>query len=188
MHTKIRSESGARFMPQGKVAHRILRERAERLAKPRISDTVSEEATTYIRFQLGEKNEFYGIPYTCAKEVLQHVTPTPIPYAPSFIAGVINRRGVLLAVLDLKKFFFNVTTEYNANAYIIIVTAHGMTVGVLADYVSGSDTFEPTLLDMPLQTEGGIKPEYVIGLHQGMTAILNIEALMGDPQILRRSA
>jgi len=193
MHVKIQQHKkpnkryfAAGFMPQGEEDLRILHERAELFAKHAIDNIENAHEVSYVKFRLGV-HEQYGIPYQYAKEVMHNVTLTKLPFVPSLIAGIINRRGMLLAVLDLKQLFHIQPTEYDNNSYIIVVMGNGMTIGILADGIEGSNAYDPITLDVSLSSDGVIKPEYIVGLHKGRTAIINVEGILSDPQIQVRS-
>ena len=171
--------SSAELMPQNKEAERILRSRAKQMAIQPIDTQKAFGTTSYIRFRLGT-DELYGIPYHFAKEVMRHLTPTTVPFAPYYIAGVINRRGALLSVLDLKKMFHIPLSE---NTHIILVSSGKITVGILTDGIEGIDNYDLATLDAPLPTAGTIKPDYILGLDKGITAIINVEALLADIQL-----
>ena len=170
------------FMPKGIDALQVLAQRSERLAKHVENNVAIDEQVNYIRFRLG-KNEFYGIPYHYTKEVMNNIVPNKLPNVPKYIAGIINRRGALLAIVDLKYFFHTEKNTEDKNPYLIIISANGMTVGMLADSIEGSDYYNPASLDPPLTSDGVTKPEYVLGLHKGTTTIINVEAMMLDPQL-----
>lgn len=173
--------SAADLMPKQKEATRILHERANYLAIHETDTKEKKGFISYIKFRLGA-NESYGVPYHYTKEVMQHMTPIKVPFLPDFIAGVINHRGALLAVFDLKKLFHIQSSVVN-QAYVILITNQHMTVGILADSIDGSDAYDPTALDAALLSEDIIKPEYIVGLHQGLTAIINVDAILSDPQL-----
>ena len=170
--------TAADLMPKNKEAARVLCERANYLARNEINNKEKAGVISYIKFRLGT-NERYGIPYLYAKEVIQYVPPTKVPFVPDYIAGVINRRGGLLPVFDLKQLFHIQSTpaEYT---HIILIAYNNMTVGVLADSIEGSDTYEPSTLDASLTSEALIKPDYIVGLHQGVTAIINVKAILSE--------
>lgn len=170
------------LMPHGIEEQAILRLRTELFAAVEIKD-FNEDGTSYIRFSLGEACESYGVPYQFAQEIIHNELPTKLPGVPPCIAGVINRRGSLIAVVDLKKFFHTQLSDYNEDSYIIVITANGMTMGILADTIEGNAFYEPEKLDPPLSLVDVINPELIIGLHQGRTAIINVEALMLAPEL-----
>ncbi len=168
------------LLPHSKEELSVLRKRAERIAGQVIANLQKTSEAAYICFRLGPREQ-YGLPYSQAKEVMHTLTPTPLPHAPEFIAGVINRRGALLAVLDLRRLFHLQAAE-NGNPAILIASGNQMTVGVMVDSIEGSRTYDPVALDVPLPSEGLIKPEYILGLHQARTALLNMDAILSDLQ------
>lgn len=172
------------LLPQGKDVLPLLQSRAERLAQREIT-VIDKENIAYVRFRLGTgaHSEQYGIPYCYAKEVMRNTIPTPLPGTFPFIAGIINRRGALLTVLDLKQFFHTQLSPYDKESCVIIVTAGGITVGLLADSIEGSDCYDLATLDGPLSSGEAVKPEYIIGLHLGVTAIIHVEAMLSDPKL-----
>lgn len=178
-NSKNNARTGALLIPQDETSQHILQERAIHLAKPIIMETRNQDATTYVCFKLGS-NERYGITYQYVKEIIHGAVPTPVPCAPDFINGIINLRGTLLAVLDLKRFFHVQTTEISKNVYIIIVEDHPITMGILVDDIEGRSVYDTWQLDTSPTAEGIIKPEYIVGLHNGMTAIINIHAILTD--------
>jgi len=188
MHTKTRTsrkhkrnvnQHAVSFMPRDPDSQRILRERAERIATLEVQQDATETKVAYVRFQLGE-HDYYGIPYHAINEVMHKPMLTKVPGVPEYIAGIINRRGMLISILDLRNFFNTEANAEHKDAYIIVVTEDNMTIGIMVDAIEGSDTLDPTLLDAPLPSAGIIKPEYILGLHNGVTAIINIEAIMAD--------
>lgn len=175
--------SATDLFPKSVEDQRVLRARAEHYAKKiqQVSETTA--ATSYIRFKISE-NEYYGIPYQFAKEVIHYINITKVPRVPDFVAGVINRRSTLMTVLDLKNLFHTSKNEYSNNSFIIIVQYKHLIVGILADSMEGSASYSNESLDPPIASEGILKPEYILGLHNGQTAIINIEVLLSDPDIL----
>jgi purine-binding chemotaxis protein CheW len=106
-----------------------------------------------------------------------------LPCSPHFVAGIINRRGALLTVLDLKKLLFRQSADYQNKNSIIIVSDNQITVGILADQIVGNQYYDLKLLDASLPSENIIKPEFIVGLHQGKVAMLNISAIITESQL-----
>lgn len=171
------------FMPQGEIAERVLMERAEHLAQ-KVNDTGPTTIQTYpyVCFKLGD-NEFYGIRFQEIKEILINEKITRVPHAPDYIAGIINRQGMLITVLDLKPFFTIKRSEKYKKFHLIVISIKGIKAAILADHIVGSDTYEASTLEAPLSSEQAINPMYIVGLHRGITVILNMEALMSSLQL-----
>jgi purine-binding chemotaxis protein CheW len=183
------SQTAADCFPKNIESIRVLNERAKQIATPIAETKINMNESSYIHFRLG-KSECYGIPYTFIKEVIDNSSLAKIPCIPEFIAGLINFRGSLIAVLDLKYFFHIKSNKTTANSFpsIIIVSSKETTVGILADDILGSVVYESDLLDKPISSEGITKPEYITGLHQGRTTIINIDTILSDPQLLIKAS
>lgn len=158
----------------------ILSGRAQQLAKHITEQSSLDPSIPYVRFRLG-KNEQYGISYQYAVEVMHHVKLTSLICVPPFIAGIINRRGFLLTIVDLKQFLFKQPRVTQTHVYVIVVFYKNITVGILADSIEGSDHYNPALLDTPITAD---KSKYILGIDRGTTAIINVETILSDPQLL----
>jgi purine-binding chemotaxis protein CheW len=171
----------AELMPKSEEALKILQARAKRLAKQEI-DTGENHGIDFVRFRLGQK-ESYGISYQYVQEILHHVAMAQPPFIPNFIAGVINWRGALITVVDLSKFFHPDHANNSSkkdNEFIIVVHANNITFGFLAKSIDGSETYLPSQLAVPLSSADVANPGYILGLHQAVTAIINVEALISS--------
>lgn len=169
-------------MPDALSVLHVLNERSARFAMHPADEVSQTDSVKYISFRLGS-DEYYGIPYHCAEEVMRNTQISPLPSVPPFIRGIINRRGRLLAILDLKHFFPVDHRDYEEGSSIIIVSDKKTTVGILADSVEGSDAYSPGELEMALPSEAVSRLDYISGLHKGTTAILDIEKILKDPGI-----
>lgn len=172
--TKIQKHA-SELMPRGETELRVLSARAEQLAKKEIN--VQEvNGTAYVRFQLGTQ-EHYGISYQYVHEILRHIAVAKPPCVPHFVVGVINWRGSLITVVDLMKFFHPGYLE-TSGEFIIVINANEITLGILACSIEGGSTFQHNQLSTPLSSIKVANPEYILGLHQATTAILNVDALV----------
>lgn len=169
----------ADFMPKDEASQHILKKRSKLLeAKPDVNGKHQSSLMNYIQFQLGKK-ELYGIPYEKAKEVMNNFLLTPVPNLPPFIAGIINMRGTLISVVDLKILFgISDTSDFN-NSQIVITTKDKLIVGILVDNIIGNDLYDPSLLDFPIISKS-IRSEFLLGVHQGTTVIINVESILSS--------
>jgi purine-binding chemotaxis protein CheW len=92
--------------------------------------------------------EEYCVPVMQVREIVPHTQPTRIPHTPPFIEGVINLRGTITSVLDLRKRFGLGDASHNDDTRIIVVDLAEESLGFLVDTVSEvlrlpSNTFEP---------------------------------------------
>lgn len=98
-------------------------------------------------FKLGE--EEYGVEITQVQEIIRVMETTRVPKAPNYIKGVINLRGKVIPVLDLKKRFGLAECNMNDQTRIIVVEVEDYTVGMIVDCVSevlriSGQSIEPT--------------------------------------------
>lgn len=85
-------------------------------------------------FRLG--SEEYGLPITKVQEINRLVPITKLPQTPSFMEGIINLRGRIIPVIDLRKRFQLKTADHGDESRIIIVEVSGQTVGIIVDAVN----------------------------------------------------
>lgn len=173
------------LMPQDERAVRVLRARAEQLAKPEVS-TMDIRGVDYVRFQLSP-HEYYGVGYQYVHEILHHATVAKPPGIPHFVAGVINWRGLLITVVDLMRFFHSGYSG-KAGEFIIVISVNDITLGIVAHYIEGNSMYQSAQLSTPLSSANVASPEYILGLHQSVTAILNVDVLVpGLNQAIKES-
>ena len=109
---------------------------------------------------------------------------TPLPCTPTFVAGIINVRGRILSVIDIRKFFDlpeKGLTELNK---VIIVHNAEMEFGILADEIIGTRTIPLAEVQLPLPTLTGIRGEYLRGVTRERTAILDGAKLLADKNLI----
>lgn len=178
---KIMTMTAASLMPRTENELRVLHERANRMAKEQEKNIEADQVVSYVKFRLGE-HETYGIAYHHIQEVMDKLIITQLPHVPNFVAGVINWRGILLSIIDLRVYFSIHTDSPTRNPFVIVVVGSSMTVGVMVDNIDGSDSYHPAVMTEPLTSKNSLKSSLVIGLHESTTTILNVEALLSDIQ------
>lgn len=175
-------QSATALMPQDEIACKVLQARAQVIARP-VNQQQHNLRDQYLRFRLGAV-ELYGIPYQYLEELLYVGNLARVPCTPVFVAGVVNHRGELLTILDIKQFFRMPATALTDEARIIVVRHAGMHAGLLVDAVDGNEEYLDSELSPPLSSEGVSNMEYVLGIHAGNVTLLNLKALLED-QALR---
>lgn len=88
----------------------------------------------YVIFRLN--NEEFGVDIDSVREIVQIQEITKLPQSSQLIEGIINLRGLIIPIVDLKKRFYDVPTEIGENSRIIIIAFDNQVVGVIADEVS----------------------------------------------------
>ena len=98
------------------------------------NDTIVDQELQLVIFRLAQ--EEYGLPITKVQEINRLVPITKLPQTPLFMEGIINLRGRIIPVIDLRKRFGLALSEHNEDSRIIIVEVSGQTVGVIVDAVA----------------------------------------------------
>jgi purine-binding chemotaxis protein CheW len=113
-------------------------------------------------FKLGE--EEYGVPITQVQEINRLVTPTKIPKSPEFVEGVINLRGKIIPIIDLKKRFSLPLTDSTDDTRIVVIEIAGNTVGVIVDAVSEVIRINSSNIEPAPAIISSIDAEYLSGV------------------------
>ena len=140
----------------------------------------AEESVQVLSFALAD--EWYGLPLADLVEILGGVEPTPIPYTPPYIPGVINHRGTIVAVVDLKRIFGLPSRFRRETGRIILVRSGDTSVGLEADALSDIVTVATSQVEPPLSTIEKVKSAYITGCvrrPRGLLVLLSVDALIG---------
>lgn len=137
-------------------------------------------ASEFLTFRLG--GESYGIEILKVQEIRGYETPTAIANAPAFIKGVINLRGVIVPILDLRIKFQLSEARYDEFTVVIILNVAGRVVGVVVDSVSDVLTLSNDQISAtPEFASATFDTKYITGLgtvDEQMIILLDIEKLM----------
>jgi purine-binding chemotaxis protein CheW len=166
----------------GSDAAQILRARAKALA--RRPDDTPEAATLLdvLEFRLAE--ERYAVESRHVREVYPLKDLTPLPCTPPFILGIVNVRGRILPVVDLKKFFDLPEQGLTDLHRIILVEGNGLELGLLADATVGVRAIPADGLQPSLPTLTGIRSEYLKGVTAERLVVLDVARILADPKII----
>ncbi|MFA6108987.1 MAG: chemotaxis protein CheW [Candidatus Latescibacterota bacterium] len=130
--------------------------------------------------------ETYGIESVYVREVYPLRELTPVPCTPPFVAGIVNIRGQILSVVDLKRFFDLPEKGLTDLNKVIVVQGGGMELGILADAILGVRTVPLSDLQPSLPTLTGIRAEYLRGVTKERLAVLDAAAVLSDKRIIVR--
>ena len=138
-----------------------------------------EESLQFIVFRLAR--EWYGIEITKVKEIIKAGKITYLPSSPEFIAGIVNLRGNILSVTDLKTIFSLPHEEPTDNARIIAIESGILETGLLVDEVVESieipvSKIEPALPTLP--ADGGRYIEGQCKVDNKLIALINVEKVL----------
>ncbi len=159
----------------------IFKDRARALARPRQAAR-PVETIKVVEFALA--HERYAIEAAYVGEVYPLENLTPLPCTPRFIRGLVNLRGRILPVIDLKR-FFELPERGIADLHsILLVEAQGMAFGLLADAVIGARELASGALQPSLPTLTGIRADYLKGVTADRLVVLDGAAILADRRIL----
>jgi purine-binding chemotaxis protein CheW len=161
----------------------ILATRAAALARPEITPRVSTEPLDLMIFRLG--GESYGIESVHVLEVLPLRQLAPVPSAPPVLLGIMNHRGRILPVLDLRH-LFGLSGQAAADAGPIVAVEVGeMRFGFRVEAVIGTMVVDAhALLPPSQQMEEGGRQILTRGFTADMITVLDAQALADDPRIV----
>ena len=159
----------------------ILKERAKMLAQKR----KRQEAEAYIEvIEFLIANEKYAIESEYIREVYPLKGITPLPCTPNFVLGIINVRGEILSVIDIKKFFDLPEAGLTDHNKVVIVQSDEMELGILADSILGMRSIPLKEIQSSLPTLTGICIEYLKGVTSERLVILNMGKSLYDKNII----
>jgi len=128
--------------------------------------------------------EEYGLPITRVQEINRLVPITKLPQTPSFMEGIINLRGRIIPVIDLRKRFQLEVTEHTDNTRIIIVEVNGQTIGVIVDAVNEVVRLEQEQIEPP-PPSFVLDAQYIHGVGKvdgRLLILLNINAVLSSQE------
>ena len=160
---------------------RILQTRAHALAEVPVgaADRATLEA---VEFELA--GESYAIALAQVREVGPLHDLTPVPGTPAFVLGIINLRGEIRTVIDLKKFFDLPDTGLTQLNQILILEHEDLQLGILADTVRGVRHIPLADLQSALPTLTDIRADYLRGVTGDRLVVLDAAKILSDPRLL----
>ncbi|OIQ77721.1 chemotaxis protein CheW [mine drainage metagenome] len=138
----------------------------------------------YLTFVLG--TEEYGIDILKVQEIRGYDAVTRIANTPDFIKGVINLRGTIVPIVDLRIRFNLGRVEYNDFTVVIILNLSGRIVGIVVDGVSDVITLQPEQINAVPDLVSSIDTRYLVGLGtvaERMLILMDIESLMTSQEM-----
>ena len=159
----------------------IFDRRAEALAAPPTPPRPADAFEALV-FALGQ--ERYAFPSSQVSEVRRIDQLTALPSAPAFVAGLVNVRGRIVPVLDLRP-LFGVTSAVEAPQAVVLVRASEGDVAVLAtDQPNVTWLRASELGALPLEAPTGLDPRYVQGVTSDLVTVLDALRLLADQRLV----
>ena len=158
----------------------LLRERARALARVPV-EPVRSRARDVLEFRLGE--ERYALDAAAVRDVLPLKHLTALPCTPHFVAGLVNVRGRVVVVIDLKRFLDTRAQGLTDHHNVVLIGREALEVGVLADSVEGVRTIDLDALQPPPAIVDG-RNGYIQGIGADRLALLDVETILADERLV----
>ncbi len=145
---------------------------------------VAADSQQYVAFELG--NQFYGVEITSVREIRQWSPTTELPNQPHYGRGVLDIRGEVVPVYDLRARFGSPVIDVNENHVVLIASIDDRSIGILVDAVS--DIIDLGAADMRPVPEGARETDHetvtsLANHGNRMIALLDLPALFGRRDI-----
>ena len=155
-----------------------------------LTAAAAENPRQFITFTLAAQE--YGVDIMRVREIKGWTETTALPQAPSYVRGVINLRGIIVPILDLRARFGMGATVPTSTHVVIIVITDTRTTGLLVDAVSDIITVEPSTI-RPVPRMDDTPPEDsfldgLVALEDRMVTLVSLDGLIGPGEVNRSGA
>ncbi len=154
----------------------------------RALESVQEGEGKYLTFNLAD--EEYGIGILKVKEIIGMMPITSVPRAPAFVKGVINLRGKVIPVMDLRLRFEMPEIRYSERTCIVVVEIDGQAgtvlMGIVVDSVSEVLNIKVDQIESTSSIGTGLDTKYLLGMAKmddGVKMLLDIDGVLGAREI-----
>ena len=141
-------------------------------------------AAEFLTFRLGQ--EEYGIDILRVQEIRSYEQPTRMAHAPEFIKGVIDLRGVIVPIVDLRLKLHCATAEYTDFTVVIILNVGGTVLGAVVDAVADVVALPADAIKPAPQFQGQVDAAFVRGIatvDKRMLIVMDIESLLSSTEM-----
>lgn len=138
----------------------------------------TSDLSRFIEFSLGEED--YAIPLLMVREVISVPETTPIPKSPTHFLGIMNLRGQIISIVDLRK-KLKVDAKKDKEEAVIIVDIGGMNIGVVIDSINKVLAFSAEDVSEMPEVEHQINTQYILGVYKKektLTVLLDIAKVL----------
>ncbi len=182
----VHAGAGQEAAPAARDEKRILHDRAHELAREPKAAMEAGATLDVVVFDLD--GERYGIELLSVREVCALKELTPVPCTPAFVLGIINLRGEIHTVIDLKKFFDLPESGLTELNKILILDSGDMRLGILADAIQGVRTVPLADMEPSLPTLTGIRADFLRGVTNERLIVLDAAKILSDEHLLVHEA
>jgi len=147
-------------------------------------DIADSESEQLVVFRLA--NEFYGVDIGAVNTIIRMQEITAIPRTPDFVEGVINLRGSIVPVIDLRKRFGLPIGEITKASRIVVVEAGQQMIGMIVDAVAETLRLPSSAIEPPSPVVTSLDTEYLRGvgkLEDRMVILLDLEKVLSNSEV-----
>ena len=142
-----------------------------------------EQTDQYVNFVVCK--EEYGIPILCVHEIIRYESLTKIPQSPEFVEGVLNLRGQVIPVVNLRKKFGLPETDLNNSTRIIVVDVDGQLTGIVVDEVSEVLQISEEQISPAPKMSTKLDTDFISGMgkiNDGLVILLDIKKILTNQE------
>ena len=138
-----------------------------------------DELIQLVTFSVGV--EEFGVDILKVQEIIRTMEITKVPRAQDFVEGVINLRGKVIPIIDLRRYFGLPSKEHDKHTRIIVIEMSNMIVGFVVDSVSEVLRIPSSTVEPPPPVVAGLESDYISGvgkLHDRLLILLDLDRLL----------
>lgn len=143
-----------------------------------------DELIQLVTFSIGE--EEFGVDILKVQEIIRTMEITKVPRAQDFVEGVINLRGKVIPIIDLRRRFGLSSKAYDKDTRIIVIEINSMIVGFVVDSVSEVLRIPSSTVEPPPPVVAGLDSDYISGvgkLHDRLLILLDLDKLLSGADL-----
>lgn len=143
-----------------------------------------ESLIQLVTFSIGE--EVFGVDILAVQEIIRLMDITRVPRSPDFVEGVINLRGKVIPIVDLRKRFGLVERAYDTSTRIIVINMDSITVGFVVDEVAEVLRLPSNMIDTPPGVVSGLDSDYIDGVgrvNEMLLILLDLNRLLSNQEV-----
>lgn len=143
-----------------------------------------ESLIQLVTFSIGE--EVFAVDILAVQEIIRLIDITRVPRSPHFVEGVINLRGKVIPIVDLRKRFDREERDYDKSTRIIVINTESVTVGFVVDEVSEVLRIPSNMIDAPPGVVSGLDTDYIDGvgkMDDQLLILLDLNRLLSNQEM-----
>ena len=136
-----------------------------------------------VTFKIGE--EEFGVDILNVQEIIRMISITKVPNAPIFVEGVINLRGKVIPVIDIRSRFNMAQAVHDSQTRIMVMNLHGQVIGIMVDAVCEVLRIKESTVEAPPAVVAGVGAEYMRGvsnLQDRLLILLDLDKLFTEDE------